>query len=198
MKTKYPGVTILSDNPENYAMHKGAVVVPHGRPEKGQPLEESNYYEFTADKDINDIMRAAGMPTGEIIMGPKARKHDDTTEYGDLVEPVNRPKKAPRGRKTKTQTVELPPRKSVDVEWEIPNVGTLKSTYSYVDIGEECVALYVAQGDLPFLPSDYRNHNQAVYIMKYKGLAYRVIYGGLKYKHDNYTVYILIGSRYDG
>ena len=53
IKTKYPGVTILSDNPENYSMHKGAVVVPHGRPEKGQPLEESNYYEFTADKDIN-------------------------------------------------------------------------------------------------------------------------------------------------
>lgn len=191
-KTKYPGVTILTDNPGDYTMYKDAVVVPHGRPEKGQNLEDSNYYEFTADKNINDIMRSVGLPAGEIIMGPKK----NTEEQQEYEEPA--PKK--RGRKAKVyqkqDTVQLKP--AADVEWEIPSVGTLKSTYSYVDVGDECVALYVSPGDLPFLPSDYRNHNHAVYIMKYKGSSYRVIYGGLKYKHDNYNVYILLGSRYDG
>lgn len=190
--TKYPGVTILTDNPGDYSMYRGAVVIPHGRPEKGQPLEESNYYEFTADKNINDIMRSAGLPTGEIIMGPKREPEDDPV----YEEPA--PKK--RGRKSKTTTKQEAPKvkPSISVEWEIPGVGNIKSTYSYVDIGPECVALYVADGDIPFIPSDYRKHNQAVYIMNYKGIPYKVIYGGLTYKHDTYTVYILIGSRYDG
>lgn len=189
-KTKYPGVTILTDNPGDYAMYKGAVVVPHGRPETGQRLEDSNYYEFTADKNINDIMRSAGLPAGEIIMGPKRAKEEPEYE-----EPA--PKK--KGRKSKSpqkqEPVQVKP--SASVEWDIPSVGTIKSTYSYVDIGQECVALYVADGDIPFIPSDYRKHNQAVYIMNYKGLSYKVIYGGLTYKHNTYTVYILLGSRND-
>ena len=191
--TKYPGVSILSDHPENYSTYRGATVVPHGRPERGQPLEESNYYEFTADKNINDIMRSAGLPAGEIIMGPGARGTDEPEE---LV--VETPKKKTRGRKSKVMEPQPEPKKSAEVEWDIPSIGTIKSVYSYVDVGPECVALYVASGDTSFIPSDYRNHNQAVYIMKYKGLPYKVIYGGLTYKHDNYTVYILIGSRYDG
>ena len=192
-KTKYPGVTILTDNPGDYTMYKGAVVVPHGRPEKGQKLEDSNYYEFTADKNINDIMRSAGLPAGEIIMGPNRDNKEEEPEYEDPA-----PKR--RGRKAKTQPKPepAPVKPSVNVEWDIPSVGTIKSTYSYVDIGQECVALYVADGDTPFIPSDYRKHNQAVYIMNYKGLSYKVIYGGLTYKHNTYTVYILLGSRNDG
>ena len=192
-KTKYPGVTILTDNPGDYTMYKGAVVVPHGRPERGQPLEESNYYEFTAGKDINDIMRSAGLPAGEIIMGPKARKQEEP-----VYEEPAPAKKATRGRKSKVVEIKPETKKLAEVEWEIPTVGTIKAVYSYVDIGDGCVALYVDSADTSFIPSDYRNHNQAVYIMKYRGSSYKVIYGGLTYKHDNYTVYILIGSRYDG
>lgn len=191
--TKYPGVTILSEHPENYSMYKGAVVVPHGRPEKGQPLEESNYYEFTADKDINDIMRSAGLPAGEIIMGPKK----SSSQIVDI--PEETPKKGRKSRKgSKVSEPPVQPKPMASVEWEIPGIGTITSGYSYVDIGDECVALYVSKEDTPFIPSDYRNHNQAVYIMKYRGLSYKVIYGGLTYKHENYNVYILLGSKYDG
>lgn len=192
-KTKYPGVTILTDNPGDYSMYKGAVVIPHGRPEKGQSLEDSNYYEFTADKNINDIMRSVGLPEGEIIMGPNSQKET-------VVDVVEEPSPKKRGRKSKSPQKQEPviTKPSVNVEWEIPGVGNIKSTYSYVNIGSECVALYVADGDMPFIPSDYRKHNQAVYIMNYKGIPYRVIYGGLTYKHNTYTVYILIGSRHDG
>jgi hypothetical protein len=189
--TKYTGVSILTDNPGDYSMYKGAVVVPHGRPEKGQPLEESNYYEFTADKNINDIMRSAGLPAGEIIMGPKSKA---SLEIPDTV-PTG--KKRGKRSKTRPEPTPVPAKTSVNVDWEIPNVGKIKSTYSCVDVGPECVALYVADGDTPFIPSDYRKHNQAVYIMTYKGISYKVIYGGLTYKHSIYTVYILLGSRHD-
>lgn len=187
--SKYPWVTILSEDPDKYSKDStGATIVPHGRPEFGQPLEESNYYEFTADSDMNDIMRSVGLPSGEIIMGPKR----------DKTEPVDTPAPRRGRRRQKPQPVEEPPKKASTVVWDIPGVGDIKATYSDVVVGDGCVALYVSDSDTSFIPKDYRENNQAVYIMTYKGIRYNVIYSGLRYGYNKYNVYILIGSAYDG
>lgn len=187
--SKYPWVTIVSVDPDKYSKDSsGATIVPHGRPEFGQPLEESNYYEFTADSDMNDIMRSVGLPSGEIIMGPK-RTPSDTIQ----VQPPKRGRK-----KQKSQVVEEPPKKASPVVWDIPGVGDIKASYSDVVVGDGCIALYVSDNDTSFIPKDYRENNQAVYIMRYKGINYNVIYSGLRYVYNKYNVYILIGSAYDG
>lgn len=188
--SKYPWVTILSEDPDKYTKDStGATIVPHGRPEFGQPLEESNYYEFTADSNMNDIMRSVGLPSGDIIMGPKKAGIDLSDSKATTK----------KGRRTKkVQAAEEPPKKVSSVVWDIPGVGDIKASYSDVVVGDGCVVLYVSDTDTSFIPKDYRENNQAVYIMTYRGIRYNVIYSGLKYVYNKYNVYILIGSEYDG
>ena len=187
--TKYPGVSLISSNPEGYVVQTdGSVEIPHGRPVEGQRLEDSNYYDITEGKDMNDIMRKAGLPTGEVIMGPRATNKAVSTGA----------KK--RGRKSSnknqaTEPVEIP---KFHVEWDIPGIGSIKSEYSGVYVGFACVAIHVSEGDNAFIPKDYRENNQALYIMKYKGYEYKVIYSGLNYIMGKCTVYVLIGGYNDG
>ena len=115
-------------------------------------------------------------------MGPKAVI---------VEEPAKKPGR--RGSRKKQDTTP-PPEQKAHVVWDIPAIGQMKSEYTGVYIGEGCVALHVDDKDSAFIPHDYRENNQAVYIMKYKGYDYKLIYSGLNYKLNKCTVYVLIGG----
>lgn len=189
-RTKYPGITLLGGSPGDYEIGAdGSVMVPHGRPVEGQPLEESNYYELTEGKSMNDIMRTIGLPEGEVLMGPEAYK---SPAY-------DKPKKKRVRRSTKKDDIVPPdPAPKACIVWDIPGIGSIKSEYSGVYVGESCVCLYVDSGDNAFIPNDYRDNSSAVYIMKYRGSSYRVIYSGLNFKVDKVTAYVLLGGYNDG
>ena len=190
VRTKYPGVSLVDSDPSGYAIGSdGSVSVPHGRPECGQPLEESNYYEITEGRTMNDIMQSVGLPAGEVIMGPGSRK-DKVKEEA--------PKKRARKSTKKVDAEEPKVEPKAPVLWDIPGIGDIKSEYTGVYVGDNCVCLQVDPEDTAFIPRDYRDNNSAVYIMRYKGFAYKVIYSGLNFKMGKCTAYVLLGGYYDG
>lgn len=182
--TKYPGVTMMGSDPEKYHVNSdGSVVIPHGRPEEGQKLEDSNYYEMLKSEETQQLLSSLGVPT----------LRDDV----DIPVKKTTPKRKKTAKKSRQAQEPEPEIKKVPVEWDIPGIGNIKSEYTAVGVGGACVALYVSSSDTAFIPKDYRDNPQAVYIMKYRGSSYKVIYSGLNYRYDNSTVYVLIGGYND-
>lgn len=189
--TGYPGVRILDTEDGYKDGGSRGTVIPHGWGENSnrrRMSEDSYHMDRSSAEKLNNYI--ASSLDGEIVQ-TKSPKEEAAEE------PSPAPRRKAR-RQKKQEAPEEPKKELVQLTWDIPGIGTLSAYYDSVTVGEGCVAIEAGKGSQAFVPADYRNNSSAVYNIKVNGSAYKVLYSGLNFKHNESTFYILIGGRSDG